>query len=378
MKLLALVPKAPGINPSQRYRLEQWAPVLRAQHDITLDFHPFESPYLTEILYQPGKRASKAFAMLKDTWRRREVLCLASSYDAVIVHREIALLGPAIYEHLLVRAGVPLFFDFDDAIWLEVTNGPNGAFSRLKFAPSKTSAICRVASGVLVGNEYLARYARDRNPNVFVVPTTIDLSRYPLQPWPEASERLVIGWTGSLTTLKHLEVARRPLERLARRRKITVRVICSQPPERPFAGAENEFIPWKAQSEAETVGGVHIGMMPLPDEPFTRGKCALKALQFMATGRPVVVSPVGVNTDIVKDGENGMVAASEDEWVAKLERLCDDAALRRALGAAGRRTVEEGFSASVSAAKLATAVKTVLAGTSPRPGVCSISGPVSA
>jgi glycosyltransferase involved in cell wall biosynthesis len=158
----------------------------------------------------------------------------------------------------------------------------------------------------------------------------------------------------------HLEGARAALERLAQKRKIVVRVICNRPPAVPIRGAENVFVPWREENEAVEIGRAHVGIMPLPDEPFARGKCGLKALQYMATGRPVVISPVGVNREIVTSGENGILASTEDEWVAALEALAESAAFRKKMGAAGRRTVEQRYSAEVVAAKFASAIRTTL------------------
>ena len=359
IELLVLASKPKGMAPSQRFRIEQWAPRLEAKHGIRLDLVPFESRELTKVLYESGRRVEKAVRILKDTWRRRHVLELAKKYDGVIIHREAALLGPAFYEKLLSRTGVPLFFDFDDAIWLQQKSA-NGIFARLHFY-GKTGTICRLSRAVSAGNEYLADYARKWNPNVFVVPTSIELSRYPVQPLLTNDDPIVIGWSGSTHTLPHLETARPALEELARRRKIVLKVICNKPPERPIAGAENVFLPWKEEGEAEALGAVHLGIMPLPDDDFTRGKCGLKALQYMATGRPVVISPVGMNRELVRSGENGILATTVDEWVTALESLASSRSLREKMGAEGRRTVEERYSADVVAAQFADVVRRTLA-----------------
>lgn len=350
MKVLALVSKAVGISPGQRYRLEQWAPYLASEHDIHLDFAPFESPALTEALKDPGHRGRKAMLVARDFVRRSSDLRAAEGYDAVVIYRETSLLGPALYEHWLVQRRIPFLIDFDDAIWMvEGSHSHHGVFARLRF-PTKIATTCRLASGVMVGNEYLARYARQYNPRVTVAPTTIDLRSYPVLPESSEREALVVVWTGSSSTLAHFEVARPALERLAARRKVIVRVICSHPPTRPIAGAENVFIPWKAQGEAQDVADSHVGIMPLHEDAFSAGKCGLKALQYMAVGRPAVVAPVGMNVDLVRDGENGLLPRTTDEWVAALERLADDPALRQRMGQAGRRTVEERFSAPIAAA----------------------------
>ncbi|HSO37668.1 MAG TPA: glycosyltransferase [Labilithrix sp.] len=361
LRLLVLTPKPTGLSPGQRFRLEQWAPRVAERHGITLDFVAFESPRLTELLYQSGHKPQKALWLARDFARRAETLLRARRYDGVIVYREAALIGPAIYERLFAWSKVPLFFDFDDAIW----QGPaqispvNGLFSRLHFW-GKTSTTCRLASAVLVGNGYLAEYARKRNDNVFVVPTSIELEKYPVQPELAADDPFVVCWTGSTTTLVHFEHARAVLERLAAKRKILVKVICNKAPARPIAGAENVFVPWTQEGEAEAVGASHVGIMPLPNDEYSRGKCGLKALQYMATGRPVVTAPVGMNADLVQSGVNGFLARNEDEWVDALEKLASSRELRMRIGAAGRKTIEERYSAEVVSDQFAAAVRATL------------------
>ena len=360
IRLLALVSKPPGVSPGQRFRLEQWAPILRSRHGIAIDFSAFESEELSAVIYQRGRRMAKAALLLRDSLRRREVLARARHYDAVVIYREVALLGPALYERLLARAGVPIILDFDDAIWMPGAGSANGVFARLHF-PGKTATICRFAAAVVVGNDYLASYARRHNGNVHVVPTTIDLNQYRVQPTLDAESPLVITWSGSFSTLVHLEHMRDVLRKLGARRKVRLRVICNRPPDRPFEGVDTEFVPWSERDEVSAVGATHCGIMPLPDDEFSRGKCGLKALQFMATGRPVVVSPVGVNTQIVNSGVNGIVASTADDWIQAFEALAASPDLRERLGCAGRRTVEERFSAEIGAAGFARAVASVTA-----------------
>lgn len=354
-RLLVLANKGKGQSPSQRYRLEQWAPHLAANHGIVLDFVPFESQALTDLLYQPGHVLGKAGWTLFDYARRAAIVPAARRYDAVVVHREAALIGPAFFERLLAWTGNRIIYDFDDAIWSPAQAWVNGPFSRLHFT-SKTSTICKLSTVVTVGNDFLANYARQRNASVFVVPSSIELAEYPVIPEAIAGGKFVVCWTGSTTTLVHFEHAREALERLATLVPLIVKIICSKPPERPIAGAEMQFVPWSAEREAYDVGDCHVGIMPLPDDEISRGKCAMKALQYMATGRPVVVSPVGVNAEIVRSGENGYLAATVDRWVEALARLARDPGLRTRLGHNARKTIEEGYTAQISAARFAQAV----------------------
>jgi glycosyltransferase involved in cell wall biosynthesis len=360
-RILALVHKPLGLAPGQRFRIEQWAPLLSDEHGITVDFSVFESPQLTHVLYEPGKRAAKAAYLVRDSIRRRSVLALAKEYDCVLIYREASLFGPALYERLLARTGKPIIFDFDDAIWLHNTGSVNGWFTRLRF-PGKTATICRLASAVVVSNSYLASYARRLNDNIAVIPSTIDLDLFPVQPPLKDESPFVIVWSGSVSTLPHLETARGALERIGRKRKTVLRVISSRPPERSFDGIDLQFIPWSADSEAAQLGASHVGIMPLPDDEFTRGKGGFKALLYMAVGRPVVISPVGVNAEIVVPGTNGLLARTEDEWVEALDALAESPSLRHRLAKAARVNVENGYSAQSGAAAFAGVVKRVLGG----------------
>jgi glycosyltransferase involved in cell wall biosynthesis len=358
IKVLALVSKRPGLSPGQRYRIEQWVPYLRSA-GIEVDLDVFESESLTDLLYQRGHVFKKTMLLARDFLERRRVLFRAARYDVIFLYREAAIVGPSLYEQLLARTKIPIIYDFDDAIWLAAPGSNNGLFSHLRF-PSKTATNCRMASVVTVGNRFLADYARGFNNRVEIIPTTIELGSYPRLPEPAFRDPFVIGWTGSFSTLIHLELARGPIERLARERSVRMRVVCSEPPARPFAGVDLEFVPWSSAREAEDVAGCHVGIMPLPDDAFARGKCACKALQFMAVGRPVVASPVGINQDVIQSGKNGLLARTEDEWYQALVHLADSPRDRASLGDAARQTVEEGYAAHQAATRLADIVKSVV------------------
>jgi glycosyltransferase involved in cell wall biosynthesis len=359
LRVLVVVSKAPGVAPGQRFRIEQWEPHLREHHDIAVEYQAFESPALTRVLYEEGRAAEKAILLLRDTVRRRSVVGSARRHDVVMVYREAALMGPPVFEWLIARTGVPIVYDFDDAIWTaprRTVLSTNDAFRVLKFS-SKTATICKLAKVVTVGNEYLASWARRYSARVHVVPTSIELDAYPLQPPLPPGEPFTVVWSGTFSTLGHLETARAALEGLARRRPVRLNVICDRPLTPAIPGVEMRFIPWKGDEEARSIGTGHVGIMPMPDDEFARGKCGCKALQYMAAGRVAVVAPVGVNTDIVRHRENGFLASSTDEWIDVMDELASSPPLRARVEAAGRKTVEERFSAGRSAALFAAAVR---------------------
>jgi glycosyltransferase involved in cell wall biosynthesis len=342
MRILALVPSPADMLPGQRYRIEQWAPLLRAR-GVELTFQPLKCEALHELLCRPGNHWRKLRLTLRAIARRARALSTLREYDAVYLYSEASILGPAFFERLIRRSGVPLVFDFDDAIFLRCPSPISGHLRLLKF-PAKTRAICRLSSHVMVGNAYLAEYAGRFNSRVSVVPSTIDLEKYRTPAPRVSSGPPVIGWTGSHSTVRHIESLRGVLRRLARREPFRLRVIGA--PEFQLEGVAVEAVPWNSQTEVADLSQVDIGVMPLPDDPWTRGKCGMKALQFMALGVPVVCSPVGVNAHIVRDGENGYLAADEDEWLDKLTLLLRSPALRNRLGARGRLTVEAEFSSA--------------------------------
>jgi glycosyltransferase involved in cell wall biosynthesis len=362
-RVLVLANKPAGLAPGQRFRFEQWAPRLARDHNIHLDLLPFESPALTNKLYRPGHLASKAALVSLDFLRRAKSLIAIRNYDCVLVFREASLIGPAFYERLIAWLGKPIIFDFDDSIWSRTQEMNNGAFSRLHFF-GKTRTLCRLANAVTPGNAFLAEFARRYNDHVTVMPTSIELDDYPAFPEPPDEGRFIVCWTGSTSTLAHFEHAREPLERLAAIIPLTVKVICNRPPDNGIEGAEMCFVPWAADNEAAQVADCHAGIMPLPDNEVTRGKCGLKALQYMATGRPVVISAIGMNKTLVRNGVNGFLAANADEFFEALLKLAKSPELRAEIGAAGRRTVADGYSAEAVAARFAGVVREV-SGTRP-------------
>jgi glycosyltransferase involved in cell wall biosynthesis len=354
LRILALVAKAPQTSPGQRYRIEQWEPHLRAQ-DIVVEAHAFESPALTAILYEAGQGATKAKLMARDYRRRARLLSRLEPYDAAYVYLGIAPLGPPVFERLLRRRHLPFVFDFDDAVFLSQRSEANGWMSLLKYPP-KTRTSCRLASHVMAGNQYLAEFARRFNQDVSTVPTGIDLVAYRPAATPP-SDCPVIGWTGSHSTMPYLAILGPALQRLARTHLFRLRVIADVPFSLPGVDVEN--IPWRHATEVEDLAPADVGVMPLPDNRWTRGKCGLKALQYMALAIPAVCSPVGVNVDIVSHDQNGLLADSEDEWVAKLGNLLDSPETRERLGRAGRITVEQRFDGADIANRVAGIFRSV-------------------
>src|SRR5215208_5502038 len=356
MHVLALMPALFDTSPCQRYRFEQWDPLLR-ERGVEITYEPFEDEELHALLYKPGLLGKKLQLVTRGLNRRMSLVRKVKDFDLVYILREAALLGPPIFERLIHQRGVPIVFDFDDAVFVSYRSPSNGYLSYLKFA-SKTKTICRIASHVMVGNPYLADYARQVNDRVTVIPTTIDTEKYRVPPPKNSSGLPVIGWTGSYSTVQHLDTLRGALKKLAEKESFRLRVIGT--PTYECSPIDVEAMRWRADTELEDLSAIDIGVMPLPDDRWSKGKCGLKALQFMALGIPTVCSPVGVNTDIIQDNQNGFIAASEEEWVDKLGRLLRSPELRQRLGQAGRATVEQKYSAITQAPRVFEIFKSVL------------------
>lgn len=352
LRLLVVTEKPLDRAPHQRFRHEQWAPYLARDHDIHLAFTPFESPALADLMDRPGHRAEKlarAVAATARRWRHRHDV---RAHDGVVILRSASLLGGAWYERHLNALGVPYVFDFDDAIW----EPPPGWTRHVWRAHLRVPESIRRAAAATPGNSYLAEYARRFNRRVTIVPTTIDLARYEAAPQRPPSDELRILWMGSAATLSHLDTVLPALRQLAARIPLHLHVVYNGP-SREHRGLRVQYTPWSPEVETTAIAGCDVGIMPVPDIPFARGKCGLKALQYMSVARASVVSPVGVNRDIIRDGENGLWASTDDEWVAQLERLARDPALRARLAEAGRATVEREYSATVGAAKFAAVAR---------------------
>lgn len=352
-RILALVPYPVGRAPGQRYRIEQWAPFLGAA-GFLIDVSPFLPPWVMDVLYHPGRPLAKARATLLGYARRLRQVSHLGRYDLFFVYREATLPGPSWIERVAARHG-PVVFDFDDAIYLRDVSQANRWVARLR--PSgKTAALCRLAEHVTVGNETLATFARQHNAKVTVIPSTIDTTAYAPRPRPP-NPRPVVGWTGSPTTVKYLGALHPVLLKLRAGLDFEMRVVGARV---ELPGIDVRYVPWTASTEAEDLRPMDVGLMPLFDDEWSRGKSGMKALQYMALSIPPVVSPVGANREIVQDGQNGLHASDPGEWVQKIALLLQDGQLHARLGAEARRTVEQHYSAAVQAPRLAEVLRDAL------------------
>ncbi|HEX2571565.1 MAG TPA: glycosyltransferase [Polyangia bacterium] len=231
-----------------------------------------------------------------------------------------------------VARGRPSIFDFDDAIYLNPFGGP------------KLRRLVDLVDHVIAGNPTLAEAAGAPHKTT-VIPTVIDIERFRLlPPRPARGREVVVGWTGTAGNYRQLATAKAGIARALRRTGARFLVIADRPPPPELAELRPEFVRWDPGREVEDLGRIDVGVMPLPDTPYARGKCAFKLLQYMALGRPGVASPVGVNRDVVTPGTDGFLAANDAAWEEALVALIEEPALRATLGQAARRRVEAAYS----------------------------------
>jgi glycosyltransferase involved in cell wall biosynthesis len=295
------------------------------------------------ILYKKGRYIQKLFIGIKAIFIRLRDVLRANKYDIILVYREAHFVGSCFFEKQFAKSRAKLVFDFDDAIWLNDTSEANSNLKWLK-NPAKIGSIIEISDLVIVGNSYLAEYANIFNQNVLLIPTTIDTTYHKIEREYSPKDKICIGWTGSSTTIKHFEQAIPFLVKLKDKYKgsISFKIIVDMNYEVPELDLKSTL--WNVDTEIEELSKIDIGIMPLPNDLWSKGKCGFKGIQYMALEIPTVMSPVGVNTEIITDGENGFLADTDDEWIEKLSLLIESEELRRKFGANGKHTIEQSYS----------------------------------
>ena len=351
LKVLALSP-IPEEGAGCRFRVSQYIPYLRqAGFDVTVS--PFYSREYFSFVYRPGNYLRKAAGFASLTRRRIKELSSMRDYDLVLLYREAIPIGPPFIERRIARLGIPIVYDFDDAIFLPAMSEANRAFSFLK-NPGRVAEILSLSRQVTVGNEFLAGYARQFNPRVTVIPTAVDTNRFVprADPPPADGRKLVVGWIGSPTTFRYLESLKDVLAAVSARHPFTLKVSGAGRPVN-FPGVDVQVVPWSMADEVSLFNTCDIGVYPLTDDDWSRGKCGFKAIQCMACGVPVIAAAVGVNREIIAHGVNSMLASTPAEWIDHLTILLTNRELRRAMAVAGRQTIEARYSLRVTAPQLA-------------------------
>lgn len=325
-----------AFDPASRVRFIQYMPLFedagwRVSHRPNRPDRQWRSGlgnrFARGVHYRLGRTAMRV--------NRVRDLMDARHYDAVFLNRDL-MASDLRYESALLSRNARVVFDFDDAIFLGGVKGERHA-----------RWMCEHAAWVTPGNSYLAEWARQWTDRVTIIPTVIDTDRYECKEWSDAdfARPMRVGWTGSDnsivgTLFPHLEMLSRSQKELG----FELVVISNTKPSLPIPGMKWTFHPWRAEEEGALGRMFDVGIMPLMDDAFQRGKCGFKLLQCMAAGLPTIGSPVGVNAEIVQEGRTGFLATTQEEWHAALRALTASPELRSSMGGAGRERCEREYS----------------------------------
>jgi glycosyltransferase involved in cell wall biosynthesis len=333
-------------------RFYQYLPFLKSQQIHVHTAALLDDRYVRNL--NSGKSTDWA-SILASYVRRVKSLASCRRFDLIWVEAEVFPWLPDWAELWMSWKRIPYVVDYDDA-----------AFHRYdlhRAAPvrwvlgRKIDRIMKQAALVVAGNSYLANRARQAGaPRIEILPTVVDASRYPT-PAAKRNEDFVIGWIGSQTTSRYLMLLHDVLRQAISWERTSLRLVGFGEVRLPEVTAE--VMDWSESSEVEAMQSFSVGIMPLEDDPWTRGKCGYKLIQYMACGLPVVASPVGVNSEIVEHGSNGYLAANEVEWLRALSRLRSEPHLSEEFGRAGRKKVESTYCLEVTAPRLADLLKSV-------------------
>jgi glycosyltransferase involved in cell wall biosynthesis len=317
--------------PSVRYRVLQYLSYLQNQ-GVDGSIHFYKRRYQDKIAFYKT----------------------LGQYDILFIHRK--LFSPIEFWYIRKKAK-KIVYDFDDALMYRSSGSRNAhSFSRrFKFA-----YMMKRVNLVIAGNQFLKSQVIPYNPSVEVIPTSIDLSRTSVKKGYHSEGPITIGWLGSSSTLKYLSSLLPTLEKMFKGYPLfQLKIVCDQ-------FLHSSYLPiikkkWSSEEEEADLKSFDIGIMPLFDDLWSRGKCGLKILQYQSVGVPVICTPVGVNRDIIEDGVNGFWAQDKDRWEKGLLKLIQEDGLRREMGLEGRKTVEKGYSLDVNAPRILDVLKKVSA-----------------
>jgi glycosyltransferase involved in cell wall biosynthesis len=356
-KLLFVALHRHGRSPSQRFRFEQFMPFLEKQ-GWQCDYAHLLDAEDDKIFYSPGTYAKKAAVVLKGFKQRIKDLKSANDYDIIFIQRETFIAGTTYFERKYAKSKAKIVYDFDDAIWMLDISDANRKLSFLK-DPSKTKKIIALSDHILAGNQYLANYASQFNASVQIIPTVVDTDYFKTSN-NKPNSRVTIGWSGSQTTAKHFYEAQNWLPKIVAKYGDRIRVMAICERDLKMQGVNIEMVAWNREKEVSALDHIDIGIMPLPDDEWSKGKCGFKGIQYMSMSKACVMSPVGVNPEIVDHGKNAFLAANDQEWFEIVSELVENAELRKQIGAAGRATIEKRYSVNAVKNQLLSALNGLL------------------
>ncbi|MBN3518753.1 glycosyltransferase family 4 protein [Algoriphagus lutimaris] len=353
-KKILFLPKYPRQGASSRLRTFQYLDLWKQQGVEVSVSSFFNSKYLSQI-YQNQK--PQFINVLKCYLKRCWVLMYSWRYDLIWIEKEAFPFLPSYAEWLIEKLGKGYIVDYDDAVFHNYDQNPNWLVRT--WMGNKIDWVMRHSRIVFVGNSYLGKRAKLAGAlDVQILPTVVETTVYSVHR-NNNNSKIRLGWIGSPSTTKYLNFLTSIFEELSKTLDFELLIINSPHVQLPDFTCEYSLIPWKEEEESSQISQFDIGMMPLPDSDWEKGKCAYKLIQYMACGLPVVASPVGMNKDVVRPGENGFLASTELEWLEALSLLISDSSLRVKMGDAGRKLVENEYSLEKNFEKIKRAVEGV-------------------
>jgi len=354
MKVLALT-RYERLGASSRVRFLQFLPFLK-KSGIEVSVSALFSNYYVEQL-QLGRKP--IFDISNSFIKRIIIILKTKNIDVLWIEKDCLPWIPYWLECILLSKFKCIVIDYDDAVFHFYEDHKN--FIIRKLLTNKHRNLIRNASLVIVGNSYLENYAEKAGAKtICLLPTVIDIERYPENNFlhNDNSKLLKVGWIGNYGTAKYLKPLSQVFKRISNESYAQFIAIGIDPIQLdlPMLG-----VPWSESSEVESLGGLDVGIMPLPNETFEKGKCGYKLIQYMACSLPVIASPVGVNNDIVKDGINGFLVQSEEEWYQAINMLLSNFSLRQRMGRSGREMVLRNYCTKIIEPKLVVALEKAFA-----------------
>jgi len=340
-EILFIVQLPKNVSPGQRFRCELYEDLLH-KNGFATTTASFLDHKGYSIFYQQGFLFSKIIAVIKGTIRRKLLLFTLKKYDYIFIQREATPIGFPFFEWIAGNMlHKKIIYDFDDAIWIPHISEQNKLAAVFK-NPNKVKKICSWAYKVSCGNNYLCNYAKQFNAQVVYNPTCVDTDRRYNIAADHDTERITIGWTGSFSTLHFLDLAQPALKKLQEKYDFDIKIICNK---KPLLDLKNIiYVEWTEENEVAELATCQIGLMPLTDDEWNKGKCGFKLIQYLALEIPAVCSPVGVNTMIIEEGINGFYSKTDEDWYQAIETLILDRSVRKKMGKAGREKIVSNYS----------------------------------
>ena len=340
-EILMIVQYPENVSPCQRFRFELYKDTL-FKNGYRVTTRPFLDKNGYDIVHRYGFFFKKTIALAKGFLGRFLLLFQLGKYDFILLQREVAPVGPPIFEWLYSKLfHKKIIYDFDDAIWIPSVSEQNSFAGNFKYA-KKVKDICKWSFKISGGNDYLCSYARQYNNNVVYNPTCVDTqNRYSVLANHDV-DKITIAWTGSFSTLKYLTIVENALQKLQEKYDFNIKIICNQYPSLNLKNVQ--YVEWSEENEVCELASCQIGLMPLTDDEWSEGKCGFKLIQYLSLEIPSVSSFVGVNKKIIDEGVNGFFAETDVDWFSNIEKLILDAELRKKMGQAGRQKIISNYS----------------------------------